>query len=274
VLFDVELERLLFYQDNFKELSQIPGQEIDLTQLSNPAYIIEGYISNIVNAFENRSKYTNVKFSKEDIDAIRSILMGYEFSRFITRDTIKRNLAGSFRNSILKTHQVNVNLPTLFRKYETAKNRADYLKAMLYRVDQPPKFSFILEDPWEMLDFYEAQLPEKEKEKRITALIDQYSPIKSQLEEGNLPMRLYRAIREADLFLSVYGPKLHKNFEQGIEPDYKLKQILYVNTIMNHDEIAINTCKSLPDKDPLKALLPFLEKMADIRGVDYSVDVK
>ena len=277
IIYEIEVETLQIYQDNFKDLTQIPTQlfrdstsSANLPYLKSPHHIIEDYINKFVQAFKNSSKYTDTSFSEDDMQKIKGILTDYQFSKFITPGTIRRNMAASFRNSILRTNKMAINL----RDLPKSTSKAELKKALCelhYRVDQPPKYSFMLEDLWEMLDFYEAQLPASKKEEIITDFIGQYPLIRDQLEEGNLPSRLFRNVRESGLSLSLYGLKEYTKFTGKLisEPEYNSKMDLYGKTIRQHNQIAIEVCKSLPQNHKLKGLLPYLERVGSFTTINY-----
>ena len=81
-------------------------------------------------------------------------------------------------------------------------------------------------------------------------------------------------MREADLFLSLYGQKkLFGKLQAGVidEPTFEARMGGYKDVIRVHDGIALEVARSLPENHPLRALLPSLERAASFTKIDYSV---
>jgi hypothetical protein len=275
-IYDVELERLLYFQDHFSELNQIPTKELDLTALRRPTHLIRSYLENAISALNNRAQYTDIQFNDSAASEVKSALRKYDFAEVLREETIRRNLAATFRNSILRTYKQNISLFTFFKDLDTHQDKHAYLKRKIYRIDQAPKYSHRLEDAWTMLDSYEANLPEEEKHQRVEDIIGNYKDSTDLLRKSAMVMRLYRAIREADLYLSLYIPKLcgfYKAGDKTIE-EFKAEKTAYTNAVRHYDQMALIACQLLDNNNPLKKLYPHLKRASEFTRITRFDNIK
>jgi len=270
-IYDMEIERLLFFQEHYTTLNRPLTKFVNMAALQSPANIGMDYLGNIFSALQNLSAHTDVKFTERENEGIIRTIKDYDCGGILTPETLRRNLAASFRNSILRTYHRNVSLTQLFLGMEKSSDRNAYWKENVFRIDQAPKYSHLLEDLWEMLDFYEAQLAEGEKQKRAAEVIEQHPTIKGKLEEANGLIRLYRAVREADLYLSVYIPKLcaFRLDKSKSDEDFATERTLYTNAARHHIQMAKIACESLDRGNPLRGLCPYISRAADFSSITY-----
>lgn len=267
-IYDVEMERFVFYIDHFTELIPSPDGKPEPVNL---AALKQTYIDNFYNAFEHRARFTDVNYSDRELDHIRRILHEYDWGRFIKEDTVRRNLGATFRNSIAQTGHVNISLDEFLQLVsKDGKISKTELTKLLFRIDQGNKYGVPYEDLWEMLDFSVGGLNEDEKLQRAQSVSSYFSGLP---EEASFPFRLYRATREADLFIMLYGPKIFRKMQAGIytheQGNTRLES--YKNRVIGpRDLIAFKTCEYLPRNDLLrKELSPYIERLLTLRTINY-----
>lgn len=267
VIYDVEMERFLFYINKFRELITSPDGKAEPVDL---AAVKQTYIDHFYDVFENRARFTNVKYDDEELAHIKRVLHRYGWDRFITNDAVRRNLAATFRNSIAKTGLVNISLDKFLQLVsDNGKISKTKLRNLLFRIDQGDKYSVPYEDIWEMLDFPESGLRENEKLQRAREVSSQLGGLP---EEGSFLFRLYRSVREADLLLATYGWKIYDKRQRHLLSDKEAKTKLegYKEAIMHYDRIAIETCNKLPAKDSLRReLTNHLDKLRSFKIISY-----
>jgi len=280
-IYDIELERLHFFQENFPRLTPIPGDETDISKLRDVGYVQAQYINQLMDVFRNFSRYTDVDISDQTLARLEMRLKEERHHFSVREESLVRNLAATFRNSILRTGHINVPLDELLRKIAPrGKVDKELLKSMLYRVDQAPKYSHPLEDVCEMVDFPEAGLTKEQKQKRFSKAIQSHLQNERIFLNIGLPyIRMYRHLREADLLLSVYGLKLHEKREKRAitEERYDSEIKRYKEAIRYHLSSALDLCQNRLVKiiSPLGyELKGTIESMQKFNKIDYAAAEK
>lgn len=268
-LVDIAIKRVLYWQKNAPDLIDIP---------KDPEKVIENYQINFMNVFHAFSKLTEVHYSTEERDSIRSALENLDW-RFINKDTIVRKLDATYRNMVILTHKINIDYPKFIELFtengDKRKVNRWALEEKLYFVDTPNKYSHILEDLWEM-DLFSVG---KVKKNAVDYAVESYKEGGLKFNEfERLIMGIYRVYRKAHLVLDDFGPRALERFNAGLieQEEYKRKQSKYrnhINYLLGEGQNLLDQifeCLPINQKKQFKVIGSALQKLSNYTTIVYT----
>ena len=188
---------------------------------NNPKTVIDAYRSNLIQILDDFENYTDIKFSTKEKSLYQECVEDLPFEEFITQDTIKRNAAASFRNYILKMNaksrdgkvkSLSEVLEQITKNGNIDKNA---FRDKLILIDTHMKYSFILEDCFEIADHYEGKIEKRFRKGLINSVKNSYPDVTNLLTKGENIIRFYRAIRKTHFFTKTYGSRNFFKYEKG-----------------------------------------------------------
>lgn len=234
---DIALDRVHYWQEH----------ALAVDDERNPARVAQFYEKQLPRSFETFLQYaTDVPFShrREPRFLRRTLAYTFNFRELISLETIRRNLAATYRNIIFRTPtepsvgdlSSDAALETLVEHILVTHTDSDAIAERIVHVDTHRKYSHLLEDCLEITDAYEAGLSPEERHTRLGRVIAQHEDLRPQLEEALPVLGFYRAMRKIFFFIDRFGRQNYEMREQGRvnEAGYQEKQNAYDQNIRHH----------------------------------------
>ena len=212
---DIARKRLWYWQTNALPLAHTTP---------NPDEVVREYKRRYTNVLQGFSKYTDVKFSQEEMNNFRKALDGLDW-RFMDERKVVRNAASTLRNMVMSTGRIHMDF-TRIKNLVPGNGGTRYaLESRLFFVDPPAKYSHPLEDAWEIDQSMEGVSGPNRPAVRY--LVDQYHGRKIDFSKEEIElMAVYRAFRKAYLIITKFGPRAIELAEMGAIDQQKLQDTL------------------------------------------------
>ena len=270
-LADISAKMVLYWQEHAPSL-------IDTQK--DPAAVIRYYQRNFIELLRGFSKFTDLKYSDEELGNFRQSLKTLDWN-FMDAKKVVRKVDATYRNMVISTRKINIDpgkFIELFTENVGRRRVNRYaLEEHLYFVDTPNRYSHTLEDAWEM----DLTLEGRVKKSAVEHLIRKYG------EEGiyftpeeKLLIGIFRAYRKAYLVLSRYGVKNFEKFKGGLmsERGYEENEANH-HEYMNHllrkgGELLNRMSRNIPknQKESFGVFASALQKLGGYTKIDYQID--
>lgn len=213
---DIALDRVHYWQEH------APAVDDE----RDPVRVAQFYEKQLPRAFETFLQYTtNVSLDPHTEMKFlrRTLAKAFDFRTLISLETIRRNLAATYRNMIFRTSTElpigdspsDATLEELVVSVLAAPVDRDALASRIVHVDTHRKYSHLLEDCLEVTDAYEAGLSPEERHGRLERVMAQHDTIRPQLEEALPIIGFYRSMRKIFFFVDRFGRQNDDAYMQG-----------------------------------------------------------